>query len=94
MWNTLEIRKVLKQLKRCPERIRKQYETWKKVIEFSGPYALRDIPGFRDHGLKGEWEGARSSSLDFRWRVIYFIEKEYIQVKVLEVTQHDYRKKN
>ena len=94
MWLILESRKALKQLEKCPKHIRKEYETWKKVIEFSGPQALHSIPGYRDHALKGEWKGARSASLNYSWRVIYFIDKERIEVKILEVTAHDYRKKN
>jgi len=94
MWAILESRNVSKQLKRCPERIRKEYEAWKKVIEFSGPQALRAISGYRDHALKGEWKGARSSYLNIQWRVIYYIDRKCIEVRVLEVTAHDYRKKN
>jgi toxin HigB-1 len=94
MWAIFEGRKALKQLKKCPHNIKKEYETWKKVIEFSSPQALRAISGYRDHALKGQWSGARSSALGYNWRVIYFIDKKRIEVKVLEVTPHDYRKKN
>ena len=94
MWALVESRQTLKQLKKCPNHIRKEYETWKKVIEFSSPQALRAISGYRDHALKGQWKGARSSSLSYSWRVIYFIDNKRIEVKVLEVTPHDYRKKN
>lgn len=94
MWNVLESKSVKKQLDKCPKEILKQYEAWKKVVELSGPSALRSIPGFRDHALKGEWAGARSSSLNIQWRVIYVVEERLIQIKVLEVTSHDYRKKS
>ena len=94
MWGILESRSALKQLKKCPDQIKRQYETWKKVVEFSGPYVLREISGYRDHALKGEWAGSRSSSLNIQWRVIYVIENKSVQIKVLEVTPHDYRKKN
>jgi|688.fasta_scaffold1530830_1 addiction module RelE/StbE family toxin len=94
MWTVLESKSVRKQLDKCPKEIIKQYEAWKKVVELSGPQALRAIPGFRDHALKGEWVGARSSSLNVQWRVIYLIENRTIQIKVLEITAHDYRKKS
>ena len=59
-------------------------------MELSGPIAVRKIPGYRDHALKGEWKGARSSYLSHQWRVIYFLDKEQIVVHVLEVNPHDY----
>ena len=93
MYVVLEARGARKQLDRCPKEILKQYEAWKKIIETSGPAALRSISGYRDHALKGQWKGARSSYLNIYWRVIYVIEERLIQVKVLEVTPHDYRKK-
>jgi hypothetical protein len=32
------------------------------------------IPGYRDHALKGEWKGARSSYLTQKWRVLYVVD--------------------
>lgn len=91
MWTVYESHKVIRQLDKGPKEILKQYEAWKKLIELSGPHTLRKIPGYRDHALKGEWSGARSSSLNIQWRVIYVIVEEMVQVKVLEVNPHDYR---
>ena len=64
------------------------------MVELSGPGAIRQIPGYRDHALKGEWAGARSSYLNIQWRVIYMVEADFIRIKVLEVNPHDYRKKS
>lgn len=94
MWLVLESKAVKKQLDKCPKEILKQYEAWKRVVELSGPHALRAIPGFKDHALRGEWIGARSSYLNIQWRVVYCIENQAVQIKVLEVTPHDYRKKS
>jgi len=94
MWLVLESKGVKKQLDKCPKEILKQYEAWKRVVELSGPHALRAIAGFKDHALKGEWIGARSSYLNIQWRVVYVIENQAVQIKVLEVTPHDYRKKS
>jgi len=55
---------------------------------------LRRLPGFRDHALKGEWMGARSSALSRQWRVIYAVRGDELTVFVLEVNPHDYRKKD
>ena len=94
MWSVVESKSVKKQIDKCPKEIWRQYEAWKKVVELSGPSSLRAIPGFKDHALKGQWEGARSSYLNIQWRVIYVVENRMIQIKVLEVVPHDYRKKS
>lgn len=90
MWMVLESRTSDKQLKKCPKEILVQYEAWRKVIELSGPLALKKIPGYRDHALKGKWKGARSSYLNKTWRVIYKIDKKEILIQVLEVNPHEY----
>ena len=93
MWELLESKTVKKQLKKCPKQIKEEYEGWKKVVEFSGPQALKQIKGYHDHALKGDWKGARSSYLSKKWRVIYYIDKKEITIFILEVNPHDYRKK-
>jgi addiction module RelE/StbE family toxin len=90
MWRVEESRKCLKQLKKCPQDVIRQYETWREVIEQSGPIAVRAIRGYRDHGLRGEWEGARSSYLNLKWRVIYIVKGDLLEVTVLEVDPHEY----
>jgi addiction module RelE/StbE family toxin len=94
MWNVVESKKAQKQIKKCPKLIEAEYEAWKNVVEHSGPKALKSIPGYHDHALKGDWAGARSSYLNIQWRVIYFIDKKNIKIQVLEVNPHDYRKKS
>lgn len=73
--------------------ILKRYEKWKDVVAISGPAGLREIKGFRDELLKGEWEGCRSSRLGLQWRIIYRVEHRQLCVFVLEITAHDYRRK-
>jgi len=94
MWQVNESRKANKQLNKCPKNILAEYEVWKKVIELSGPKALKKIPGYKDHALKGEWLGARSSYMNKQWRVIYVMNKDEVQVFVMEVNAHDYKKKS
>ena len=94
MWQIVESRTALKQLKKCPKNIREEYEGWKQVLMLSGPKTLRDIIGYKDHALKGEWKGARASYLNRQWRVIYHVDKKEIIIFVLEINPHDYRKKN
>ncbi len=69
------------------------YEAWKRVVELQGPAGLRQVKGFHDEGLKGEWNGFRSSRLGIQWRVIYLVEDKVLEVFVVEMTSHDYRRK-
>ena len=82
-----------KALKKAPSEIRDYFDAWKNVIQFQGVAGVKSINGYRDHSLKGEWEGARSSSLNDQWRVIYIVLEKEVKVFVFEVTPHDYRRK-
>lgn len=82
-----------KVLKKAPIDIRDAFDAWKNVIKLQGVAGLKAINGYRDHALKGEWEGARSSSLNNQWRVIYIVVEKEVKVFVFEVTPHDYRRK-
>ncbi len=93
MWEIYEHRKAAKSLGSLPNDVLKRYEKWKDIVAISGPTGLREIKGFRDEALRGEWKGYRSSRLNLQYRVIYRIEKEQILVQVLDVTAHDYRSK-
>ncbi len=73
--------------------ILKRYEKWKDIVRLSGPLGLRQIKGFNDEALRGEWRGHRSSRLSLQYRVIYRIEREKVLVEVVSVTAHDYRQK-
>ncbi len=94
MWRVVEATGVERQLKRAPKNVQEKYEFWRNVAELDGPMGLRRLPGFRDHALKGEWRGARSSWLSRRWRVLYAVRGDELTVFVLEVNPHDYRKKD
>ena len=93
MWELYEHRKAVKQLESLPIDVLKRYEKWKDIILISGPDGLKQIRGFRDEALRGEWKGHRSSRLNIQYRVIYKIEKDLILVQVVNVTPHDYRRK-
>jgi addiction module RelE/StbE family toxin len=90
MWVVLENKTAKKQIKKSPKHILREYEAWKTVVELSGPSSLRKMTGYKDHALKGEWKGARSSYLSRQWRVIYFLDRKQISVNVLEINPHDY----
>ncbi len=93
MWEVLEHRRVAGKLRRLPDELLKRYEKWKDIVRISGPAGLRRIKGFRDEALRGEWKGCRSSRLNQQYRVIYRVERDEIQVQVIDVTAHEYRKK-
>lgn len=93
MWEVYEHRRVARRLSKLPDEILKRYEKWKDIVEVSGPEGLRLIKGFHDEALRGEWKGHRSSRLGLQYRVIYRVEADQLQVMVLELTPHDYRRK-
>ncbi len=93
MWEVLEKRTAVKNIDKLPKTIAEKYEFWKSVVHLSGPDGLRAFPGFKDHSLKGEWQGYRSSYLNDAYRVIYQIDKNEVRVFVIDVNNHDYRRK-
>lgn len=84
MWDIYEHMKVAKQLESLPTDVLKRYEKWKDIVSISGPDGLRQIKGFRDEALRGEWKGHRSSRLNVQYRVIYRVEKDLVLVKWLK----------
>ena len=93
MWEIFEHRKAVKKLESLPIDVLKRYEKWKDIVSISGPDGLRQIKGFRDEALRGEWKGHRSSRLNIQYRVIYKIQKELVLVQEVNMTPHDYRRK-
>lgn len=93
MWVICEHKSALKGLESLPVDILKRYEKWKDIVAISGPAGLKQIKGFIDEALHGEWKGYRSSRLNIQYRIIYKIENEQLYVKVIKVTTHDYRRK-
>jgi len=93
MWNIYEHRRIDRQYQSIPLEIRKRYEKWKDIVMISGPHGLRNIKGFRDEALLGQWQGCRSSRLGLKYRVIYQVRKQQLLVQVIDLTAHDYRRK-
>ena len=76
-----------------PDEVLKRYEKRKDIVAISGPDGLKQIKGFRDKALRGEWKGHRSSRLNIQYREICRIKKDQVLVQVVSATPHDYRKK-
>jgi len=93
MWSVEIARSAEKELKKAPVEIRDAFDAWKNLIEQYGTRGVQRINGYWDHALKGEWKGARSSSLNEQWRVIYVVDGRSVKILVLKVTPHDYRRK-
>ena len=93
MWEIYEHRKAVKQLSSLSLDVAKRYEKWKDIIRISGPDGLKQIKGFHDEALRGEWKRYRSSRLNIQYRVIYRIERDLVLVQVVNITPHDYRRK-
>jgi len=93
MWIIYEHHRVDRQYQAIPLEIRKRYEKWKDIVMISGPHGLRNIRGFRDEALLGQWKGCRSSRLGLKYRVIYQVRKQQLLVQVIGLTSHDYRRK-
>lgn len=93
MWQVLEHRRLVRRLPKLPLEVLKRYEKWKDIVMLSGPLGLREIRGFNDEALRGEWRGHRSSRLGGQYRVIYKAEPQNLIVKVIDLTAHDYRMK-
>jgi addiction module RelE/StbE family toxin len=93
MWEIYEYREASKQLDRLPIDVLKCFEKWKDIVRLSGPSGFRQIRGFRDESLPGEWKGHRSSRLNQQYRVVYRIDGDRVLVKFVSVTHHDYRRK-
>lgn len=93
MWQILEKKGLSKTLIKLPIEVRKRYEKWKDIVTISGTFGLRQIKGLHDERLKGEWKGHRSSRLGNKYRVIYKEEAGKLIVKVIDITAHDYRRK-
>lgn len=93
MWNVFLEKNAVKAVNKAPREIQEKFEKWKDIVRLQGPKGLLEIKGFRDHALKGEWQGARASRLNDQWRVIYYVVANEVKILVMEVTPHDYRKK-
>ena len=92
MWTILEHRRIDK-CASAPVEVLKRYEKWKDIASLSGPPGLRQISGFHDEALSGEWQGHRSSRLGLRFRLTYRVVSEEMTFLVVSLNPHDYRRK-
>jgi proteic killer suppression protein len=81
-----------KQLRKVPAHIVKKFALWVDLVTVEGLAAARAVPGYRDHGLKGDWKGYRAIRLSDAYRAIYEERDDGTvrTVYVEEVNKHDY----
>jgi addiction module RelE/StbE family toxin len=93
MWVVLESSSAEKALDRLPIELKRKYEVWKSIVQHSGPTGLRTVKGFHDEAFAGTWKGHRSSRLNHAYRVIYRVAGAVLEVHVVDVNKHDYRRR-
>lgn len=81
-----------KQLAKVPTHIVRKFALWADLVRFEGLPAARAVPSFRDHSLKGDWQGYRAVRLSDAYRAIYIVRSHGSTeaVYVEEVSKHDY----
>lgn len=72
--------------------ILERYEFWKSVAMVSGPMGIAANKAFKDHPLKGNLKGLRSSRLKDKWKVIYRVVNDRLLIEALEISPDDYRR--
>ena len=84
--------KSRKQLAGVPIHIARKFALWVDLVRVDGLPAARAVPGFRDHALKGKWQGYRAVRLSDAYRAIYIVRaRASIEtVCVEEVNKHEY----
>lgn len=92
MWQIYEKKSLIKTINKIPSYVLKHYEVWKQIVELEGPSGLFLIKGFHDEALKRQWQSYRSSRLTRGWRVIYKVEDKQLEIYVIDLNHHDYRK--
>jgi len=90
MWTVIISKSAQKELNKAPIRVQEEFLAWMNLIISSGPKVLLTINGYWDHSLKGDWQGARASSLNRKWRVVYYIDEKTIKIMVLQISAHKY----
>ena len=81
-----------KDLAKLPKNILIKFQLWEREIEINGYLSMQQTIKYRDHALKGDRNGQRSSYLNWSWRVIYILDQEekiHI-IEVIEVNHHEY----
>ncbi len=81
-----------KEIERLSKRVLRLFLIFVEDVEKRGYEAVRNMPRYKDHKLKGRWKDYRSLSLDYSHRVIYYYNNGII--KIIRISKHEYRTKD
>lgn len=81
-----------KQLTKLPAYISEALFNWARAVELGGIQSVRQIKGYHDEPLSGKRKGQRSIRLNRAYRAIYIEMDNEIELLVIEVSKHDYKK--
>ena len=92
MINTVRLnRSAQKDLRKLPRHIVVNFQIWVRTVKLEGIERARLVKGYHDEPLRGTRKGQRSIRLSKAYRAVYTIEREEIEiVLVQEVNKHDY----
>lgn len=88
----VDLRLVVKSLRRMPIYIVDKLNVWARSVEKFGIREIRKLSSYHDEPLKGDRKGQRSIRLTKAYRVIY-TEHKHGEIEVIlveEVHKHDY----
>jgi proteic killer suppression protein len=85
-------RTARKQLTKVAAHIVRKFALWADLVRVDGLEKARAVRGFRDHALKGQWQGYHAVRLSDSYRAIYIVRENgrVEAVYVEEVNKHDY----
>lgn len=92
MWQVLYHNQVVKRLKKLQPQVLEKLDFWVEIATQEGPSGLMAFTGINDEALTGVWEGFRSSRLNRQFRIIYSCDKDVLQILVIDITAHDYKR--
>ncbi|MBN1610768.1 MAG: hypothetical protein JW940_29325 [Polyangiaceae bacterium] len=65
-----------KDLRGCPRHIVRKFMAWVGSVQAVGLEATRQVSGYHDEPLKGQWFGHRSIRLSVAYRAVYRVRED------------------
>lgn len=91
MTEVRESKTFAKQISKAEGHVKVKYFTWYESVKSRGLLSVQKEIVWKDHELKGDRKGQRSIKLGGKWRAIYIILNDEIEIiEMQELTPHDY----
>jgi addiction module RelE/StbE family toxin len=88
-----DVEHLLSNPKKLPHSIRRAVVAWANQVEKLGLQSVLTMASYNIHALRGPWDGSYSVKLNYKWRLIYRLSGNELNiVKVERISPHDYRK--